>query len=190
MYAAAKHKIILSWPFDVFALFNMLPLDYTIHLTLNWNYGDKEIESKISKKDIKNLLLLCTKDGHLTFRNNIYQKKEGVAMGSPLGPVVAGVSTVHLERTKNTHAKTIEIYDSFEKISRWYHRLHIKLDFIMSTINILNKLYENMKFTYEVKHVKIWSIGKLEVTNFRKETNTNKYLHWRSFALITWKKVH
>ena len=39
-------------------------------------------------------------------------------MGSPLGPVVAGVSTVHLERTKNTHAKTIEIYDSFEKISR------------------------------------------------------------------------
>ena len=137
------------------------------------------------------MLLLCTKDGHLTFRNNVYHKKDSVAMGSPLGPVAAGVSTVHLERTKNTHAKTIEIYDSFEKISRWYHRLHIKLDFIMSTINILNKLYENMKFTYEVKHnVKIWSIGKLEVTNFRKETNTNKYLHWRSFALITWKKVH
>ena len=64
------------------------------------------------------MLLLCTKDGHLTFRNNVYQKKDSVAMGSPLGPVAAGVSTVHLERTKNTHAKTIEIYDSFEKISR------------------------------------------------------------------------
>ena len=63
---------------------------------------------------------------------------------------------------------------------------YIKPDFIMSTINILNKLYENVKFTYEVEHnVKIRSIEKLGVTNFRKETNNNKYLHRRSFALIT-----
>ena len=30
--------------------------------------------------------------------------------------------------------------------------------------------------------------GKLETTVFRKETNNNVYLHWRSFAPITWKK--
>ena len=29
---------------------------------------------------------------------------------------------------------------------------YIKPDFIMSTINILNKLYENVKFSYEVEH--------------------------------------
>ena len=40
-------------------------------------------------------------------------------MGFPLGPVVAGSFTVYLERTKNTHAKTIEInFDTFEKIFR------------------------------------------------------------------------
>ena len=30
--------------------------------------------------------------------------------------------------------------------------------------------------------------GKSETTAFRKETNNNIYLHWRSFAPITWKK--
>ena len=40
-------------------------------------------------------------------------------MGFPLGQVVAGIFTVHLERTNNTNAKTIEInLDSFEKIFR------------------------------------------------------------------------
>ena len=73
----------------------------------------------LSKKDMKNLLLLCTKNGHFTFRSNIYQRKDSIAMGFPLGPVVAGIFTVHLERTKNTHAKTIEInFDTFEKIFR------------------------------------------------------------------------
>ena len=30
--------------------------------------------------------------------------------------------------------------------------------------------------------------GKLEITAFRKETNNDMYLHWRSFATMTWKK--
>ena len=77
----------------------MVPLDYTIDLTLKQIYGDKEIESKISMKDGKNLLLLCTKNVHFTFENNIYQQNDGVAIGSPLRPVLAGIFTVYLERT-------------------------------------------------------------------------------------------
>ena len=62
-------------------------------------YGDKEIETKISSKDMKNLLLLCTKNVYFTFENNIYQQKDGVFMGSHLGPVLARTFMVHLERT-------------------------------------------------------------------------------------------
>ena len=85
--------------FDASSLFTMVPLDYIIDLTLKQIYGDKEIETKISRKDMKNLLLLCTKNVHFTFENNIYQQKDGVAMGSLLGPVLAGIFIVHLERT-------------------------------------------------------------------------------------------
>ena len=41
--------------FDISSLFTMVPLDYTIDLTLKRIYGNKEIETKISRKDMKNL---------------------------------------------------------------------------------------------------------------------------------------
>ena len=37
----------------------MVPLDNTIDLTLKRIYGDKEIATKISRNDMKNLLILC-----------------------------------------------------------------------------------------------------------------------------------
>ena len=58
--------------FDVSSLFTMVPLDYTIDLTLRRIYDDKENETKISRKDVKNLLILCKKNVHFAFGNNIY----------------------------------------------------------------------------------------------------------------------
>ena len=45
--------------FDVSSLFTMVPLDCIVDLTLKRIYGDKEIESKISRENMKNLLPLC-----------------------------------------------------------------------------------------------------------------------------------
>ena len=39
------------------------------------------------KGHARNLLLLSTKNVHFCFDSNIYQKNDGIAMGSPLGPV-------------------------------------------------------------------------------------------------------
>ena len=44
---------------------------------------------------MKERLLLCT----ITIYNNIYQQSNDVAMGSPLGLVIAGIFMVQLERT-------------------------------------------------------------------------------------------
>ena len=78
----------------------MVLLDYIIDLTLKRIYGDKDIETKISKirKDMKNMLMLGTKNVYFTFGTNIYQQKDGVAMGSSLGPVLAIIFMVHLQR--------------------------------------------------------------------------------------------
>ena len=46
--------------FDVFSLFTMVPLEHTTDLTLKQIYDDKEIETNINMKDMKNVLLLCT----------------------------------------------------------------------------------------------------------------------------------
>ena len=85
--------------FDVSSLFTMVPLEHIIDLTLKQIYDDKEIETNINMKDMKNVLLLCTKNVQFAFGNNTYQQKDGVTMQSPLGPLLAGSFMVHLERT-------------------------------------------------------------------------------------------
>ena len=40
---------------------------------------------------MKEFLLLCTKKVHFIFNGKIYMQVDGVAMGSPLGPVLAGL---------------------------------------------------------------------------------------------------
>ena len=98
---------------------------------------------------MKNVLLLCTKNVHFTFENNIYQQKDGVAMGSPLSQVLAGIFMVHFGRT---------LMPQLEKFMKPQKRYvddtitYIKPDFITDIIDILNKFHENIEFTYEVEH--------------------------------------
>ena len=84
--------------FDVTSLFTNVPLDYTINIILKRIYDQRELETKISRKEMKDLLLLCTKNVHFFYDNKLYSQKDGVAMRSPLGPVIAGIFTVDLER--------------------------------------------------------------------------------------------
>ena len=48
---------------------------------------------------MRDLLLLCTKNVHFSYNGDIYTQTDGVAMGSPLCPVLAGIFMTELERT-------------------------------------------------------------------------------------------
>ena len=48
---------------------------------------------------MREIILLCTKNVHFTFKDVVYLQADGVAMGSPLGPVLAGIFMVDLERS-------------------------------------------------------------------------------------------
>ena len=52
------YKLIL---FDVTSLCTNVSLDYTISIILKRIYDQRELETKILRKEMKDLLLLCTK---------------------------------------------------------------------------------------------------------------------------------
>ena len=83
--------------FDVTLLFTNVPLDHKISIILKRIYDQRQLETKISRKEMKNLLLLCPKNVHFSYDNKLYSQKDGVAMGSSLGPVIAGIFMVDLE---------------------------------------------------------------------------------------------
>ena len=157
-------------------------------------YKDKVIKTKLKKDQFRELLELCTKNMHFSFNNAIYRQVDGVAMGSPLGPVLANIFMVHLE---NCMVPSLS-----EVMSLWYRYVDdtftfIQHDKIDHVIGIINNFHPDIKFTYEKEQE--GSIAFLDVKLIRKEngsfitevyrkkTDTNIYLHWNSFSPDTWK---
>ena len=72
-------------------------------LVLERIYNKGEAVTTITRSEMKKMLLLCTKNVHFSkevfsYDQDIYIQKDGVAMGSSLGPVLAGIFMVNLER--------------------------------------------------------------------------------------------
>ena len=83
-----------------------MPLDFTTNVILRRTFDENEIHTNIKRSEIKKLLLFCRKNVCFMFNIDIYQQCDGVAMGSPLGQVIAGIAMVELERT--LHPRLIE----------------------------------------------------------------------------------
>ena len=101
--------------FDVTSLFTNVPLDYTIDVILRKIYKDKLIKTKIKKDEMKMLLQLCTKELHFSFNGKMYKQVDGVVMGNPLGPVIANIFMVELEKRRFLKCHT--------SIAMWMTRL-------------------------------------------------------------------
>ena len=84
--------------FDVKSLFINVPLDRTINIILNWIYDNNELRISILRIEMKELLLLYMKKVHFTFNGMIYMQVDGVVIGSPLGPVLADIFMIELEK--------------------------------------------------------------------------------------------
>ena len=83
--------------FDVKSLFINVPLDRRIDIVLRRIYDKHELQTSITRSEMKELLILCTKNVHFTFNNVIKVQNDGVAMGSPLGPVLSDIFMIELE---------------------------------------------------------------------------------------------
>ena len=89
-----EHKMV---SFDVKSLFTNVPLDRTIDIIWKKIYEKNEIVTSITKNEIKEMLILCTENVYFTFECRTYVQTDGVAMGSPLGPVLADIFMIELE---------------------------------------------------------------------------------------------
>ena len=75
-------------PFNVKSLFTSVPVDESISIIIRKIYDEGKIKKNIPRNVMKELLLLSTKHVHFTFNEDIYIQLDGVAMGSPLGPLL------------------------------------------------------------------------------------------------------
>ena len=86
-------------PFGIKLSFTNLTLGKTIEITLERIYERKEINTSVSKKELKQLQTLCAKKVYFTYDNIADQQNDRVTMGSPPGPVLSAIFMVKLENS-------------------------------------------------------------------------------------------
>ena len=100
MYKIKTEKIPTGYQmvsFDVKSLFTNLLLDRTINIILQLIFDNQEIQTTMTKKELEELLILCTKNVHLTFSGKTFVQYDGAAMGSQLGSVLVDIFMVELQ---------------------------------------------------------------------------------------------
>ena len=90
------HHLVMA-SLDVDSLFTNIPLDETIHIVTEKVFHKKRKVNGLSKPDFKKLLTLSTKGNVFYFNGTYYRQRDGVAMGSPLGPALANAFLCHHE---------------------------------------------------------------------------------------------
>ena len=89
-------------------------------------------------------MLLFTKEVHFAYINEIYQQNDAAAMGSPLGPVFAGIFMVELETS---------IMSTLSRSLKWKRYVdntfcYVKIGTVNDILNKLSGFHQSIKFTY------------------------------------------
>ena len=175
---------------DVESLFTNVPVDATIEIIIDEIFHKRSNgldKLALSPEILKNLLVACTKDS--PFRGpdgKLYTQKDGVAMGSPLGPLFANFYMAHVEdKTFNNPQITPTTYCRYVDDAFIEVRNH---DHLLAIIKELENNYV-LNFTYE-KHrdnslafldVIVTATPNKYITSvYVKPTNTGKTLNAKS----------
>ena len=173
--------------FDVKSLFTNVPIEETIGICLESLYHSDMQPPDIDENLLRTLLLKATRDVQFSFNNMMYRQTDGVAMGSPLGPVLANIFLGYCE-SQIPDELLPEIYRRFVDDT---FSLFFKRSRAFELLECLNNLHPSLEFTMESQvdrklpflDVLVMNEGdKLNTTIFRKPTFTGLYTRWDSYC--------
>ena len=143
-------EILVSY--DVTSLFTNLLLEETIQILAEKAFArdwfNETHSLNLSKTDLIDLLRAATKNQLFQFDGALYEQTDGVAMGSPLGPLLANVFMCSIEVNLEQQGQ----------LPRYYRRyvddtLTVMPDRVTAGqfLDTLNSTHPSLKFTMEVE---------------------------------------
>ena len=190
------HHLIMA-SLDVDSLFTNIPLNETIDIVTDKVFENKQKVNGIFKSDFKKLLTLATKGSVFYFNGSYYRQKDGVAMGSPLGPALANAFLCHHECRwlENCPLSFMPVF-----YARYVDDIFVLLrshDHVTRLATYLSSKHVNIRFTFEVEDNGILSFLDVNVyrdsecfttTVHRKDTFSGVYTHFKAFLPESYKK--
>jgi hypothetical protein len=193
IHSSDQHGFLAS--LDVESLFTNVPVEDTITIMIDHVFNHPTLSAPdISKVTLRKLLHICTTE--TPFRNvngDHYLQKDGVSMGSPLGPLFANFYMSFIEH---------EALSAMTNRPILYTRYVDDIFLMIDNIATLHELKANLecksvlKFTYEIEKNRNISFldvnvsrinNKLQTSVHTKSTNTGECLNYNSITTQQYK---
>ena len=181
--------------YDVTSLFTNIPLQETIDIAINLIFNHNP-NLNITRKELKKLFFFATSKTHFIFNSKFYNQIDGVAMGSPLAPVLANIFMGFYESkwlNEYNLNKPNFFFRYVDDILAAFGNEQDSLNFL----NVLNNRHPNIKFTIEKQNnhlivfldVFISGINNQNLTlqTYYKSTYTGLPLNIKSFTSFSYK---
>ena len=184
--------------YDVTSLFTNVPLEETIQILADKAFSNdwfnQTYKLNLSRGNLVDLLRAATNRQLFQFNGSLFEQTDGVAMGSPLGPLLANVFMCSIEEKLEKNGSlpsfyrrymddTITIMDSLQSAN--------------SFLETLNGCHPSAQFTMEVESegslpfvgVNLLNrVPRIETKVYIKPTNTGLLLHYQSHVDIRYKR--
>ena len=83
---------------DIESLFTSIPLNEVIDICIDDLFCDTNTIQNLDRNDMRELLNLTAYESFFIFDQVMYRQIDGVAMGSPLGPILTNAFLCHFEK--------------------------------------------------------------------------------------------
>ena len=175
--------------FDVKSLFTNVPLDETIKICLDALYRSDDIAQPCIEEPLfEKLLRKCTVGVGFSFIDMFYRQIDGVAMGSPLGPILANVFLGYCA-TRIPPDEWPAFYRRYvdDTFSLFLGGIAESLRFLAR----LNSLHPSLQFTMVGENegklpfpdvMVLREFDRYATTIYRKPTFTGLYTRWDSYC--------
>ena len=106
--------------FDVSSLFTNIPLKKSIDLAVSYIF-EGNTKLKFSRAELVKMFSIATSQTHFLFHGKVFDQIDGVAMGSPLAPVLANLFLGHHENMwfQNYQGPSVPFYRRYVDDTFW-----------------------------------------------------------------------
>ena len=188
-----SNKYMVS--FDVRSLFSNIPLRECIDLAVS-NITDGNTNLKLSKVDLGKLFSSATAQTHFLFDGKVFDQIDGVAMGTPLAPLLSNLFLGHHEHSWLSKYKGPSIQFYHRYVDDTFCLFNNKHD-VSLFFDFLNSQHDNIKFTMEKESNNTLAFLEVFINNkdpsnlitsvYRKKTFTGLLTDFVSFTSFSYK---
>jgi len=177
---------------DVVSLFTSIPVDKCIAVIAD-AVDSQTVNIDIDGLSISRLLSFCVKNVQFLFDGKLYSQVDGVAMGSPLAPILANIFVGYIEtRTPSIQSDALFFGRYVDDIlviahsARNIEKLKDSLNTVDPDIQFTMEIEDNRSLPFLDVRIHRTTEG-LRFSWYHKETWKGSLLHYASFVPNSWK---